>query len=421
LTPLAEAPDLDEEIAASGLPDAEADIVIIGAGLAGSLAALVIARRGMRVVMVDRHAAFPPEFRCEKFSTPQMALLRELDVVDCLSEVTQPYDRILVVRGGGSAGIQHREERGLTYCAMVNALRHAWPSCVTFLEGRVVHVATSPDRQRVTLADKRVIEARLVILATGLGDRLHGDLGLQRQIIRRAHSFCIGFDIAPGANTAFPFEAMTYFGEHIGDRIGYATFFPMKQGMRVNLFSYHDRQEEWLAAFRHDPIGRLREVMPGIAPFLGDAQLASPVEMRSTDLYETNAYERDGVVLIGDAFRSSCPATGTGVTRILTDIRQLCLVHLPNWFASAGMDAGKIASFYADPVKLTCDRRAARAAERARSLAIETDLRQRIERLLILLAFRLKNIRQQSEEGAYATSQSPNARHEDPNDVRAAS
>ncbi len=37
------------------------------------------------------------------------------------------------------------------------------------------------------------------------------------------------------------------------------------------------------------------------------------------------------------------------------DVERLCNVHIPQWLASAGMDAGKIGTFYDDPVKTAYD------------------------------------------------------------------
>ncbi len=374
-------------------PAAQADVVIVGAGLAGSLAALVLARQGKRVAIIDHHAVFPKEFRCEKLSPRQMALMRQLDVLDCLSAVTRQFNEIVVVRGGKSTDIQRQEERGLAYSDMVNGFRNAWPSEVHFIEGRVAEVTTSPDLQHIKLADGSTIKARLVILATGPHDRLPVKLGFERQLIRRTHSFCIGFNVMPAHGASFPFQSMTYFGEHAGDRIGYATFFPMQQSMRVNLFCYHEKHATWINAFRYDPAGKLREAMPGITRLLGNFTITMPVEIRPIDLYKMGNYHRDGVVLIGDAFRSSCPATGAGVTRLLTDVRQLCLVHLPVWLASPGMSAAKIARFYDDPSKRKCDCHSDSAAERGRHLAIDTSPRWRFERALLFSIGRFAIVR----------------------------
>ncbi len=42
------------------------DVLIVGAGLGGATAAAVLSRAGCRVVAVDRHAAYPADFRAEQ-------------------------------------------------------------------------------------------------------------------------------------------------------------------------------------------------------------------------------------------------------------------------------------------------------------------------------------------------------------------
>jgi 2-polyprenyl-6-methoxyphenol hydroxylase-like FAD-dependent oxidoreductase len=86
--------------------------------------------------------------------------------------------------------------------------------------------------------------------------------------------------------------------------------------------------------------------------------------------------------LIGDAYQTSCPAAGTGVSRLLTDVERLCTVHVPHWMASPGMTAAKIATFYDDPAKLAMDEHGLHMAEFRRSLTIDTDLRWRARRQL---------------------------------------
>ena len=79
-------------------------------------------------------------------------------------------------------------------------------------------------------------------------------------------------------------------------------------------------------------------------------------KIRPVDLYVTKGYRQNGVVLVGDAFSSSCPAAGTGARKALVDVERLCNVHIPQWLATPGMRDSKIASFYADPVKRqACD------------------------------------------------------------------
>ena len=371
-------------------PARDADVAIVGAGLAGSLAALVLARCGVRVAVVDRHRTYPHEFRCEKFSSAQLALLEELGVLDCFAGLAHCFGRVLLAREGVPVGVRAIEERGLSYSDMVNAVRRAWPADVAFIQGRVADLSTGESWQTVACADGRRVRGRLIVLASGPGDKLLARLGMRRRLIREAHSLSVGFSMAPPEGRAFPFEAMTYFGETAGDRIGYATLFPRGDAIRVNLFSYHEPHGDFAQGLRADPIGAMLAAMPGMKPLVGGARLVSPLEMRPSDLYETLGAERAGVVLIGDAFRSSCPATGTGVTRILTDVRQLAHCHAPRWLATPGMDAAKIAAFYADPRKRDCEAAAAHAAERGRALAVETSLRWRATRRLVTMGVRLR-------------------------------
>ena len=55
----------------------QTDIVIAGGGLAGSTAAAMLGRAGFRVVLVDPHAVYPPDFRAEKLDGTQVAMLRK--------------------------------------------------------------------------------------------------------------------------------------------------------------------------------------------------------------------------------------------------------------------------------------------------------------------------------------------------------
>ena len=374
-----------------------AEVVVVGAGIAGSLLALVLARLGVRVAVVDLHAVYPDDFRCEKLNPEQVAMLADLKLLDVF---------------GGSAGAA--TERGFRYDTLVAAVRAAWPKAVRFVEGRAAAVERSPGVQTLVLASGERIEGRLIVLATGPSDKLRASLGVTRKLVRERHSVCIGFTLAPPPGRSFDFDGLVHHGEAAGDGMAFASFFPLDQadrtrnrrepescqkvksgapdpgvesrrraldeGMRVNVFAYRGARDAWTLGFRDDPMARLFEAMPGLAPLLAGAQVVMPAEIRATDLYETEGYEIDGVVLIGDAFRSCCPATGMGITRLLTEIRLLSRTHLPAWLATPGMGAEKIAAFYADPAKLRIDERAARRAETSRDASTRTTLPWRARR-----------------------------------------
>ena len=155
--------------------------------------------------------------------------------------------------------------------------------------------------------------------------------------------------------------------------------------MRGNLFTFRDHRDPWIREMRRDPKATLLGVMPGLSQFLGDFQVVDKVQNWLMDLYVVENHRRDGVVLIGDSFQTSCPAAGTGVSRLLTDVDRLCNVHLPHWFKIPGMTVSKIAQFYDDPVKQASDSRAARLAGYRRSLAIDPRIRWVLERQQVYL------------------------------------
>src|ERR1700761_930872 len=51
-----------------------ADVAIVGAGIAGSVLAHLLARQGIDALVVDLHADYPRDFRCEKFDASQIEL-----------------------------------------------------------------------------------------------------------------------------------------------------------------------------------------------------------------------------------------------------------------------------------------------------------------------------------------------------------
>ena len=233
-------------------------------------------------------------------------------------------------------------------------------------------VETSPERQRVALANDETISARLVVLANGLNVGLRHQLGITRNIISACHSISIGFDVMPAGRSSFDFPALTYFSERPSDRIPYLSLFPIGARMRANLFVYRSFDDPWLREFRRAPAEALNAALPRLKRITGAFDIMGEVKIRPVDLYVNDSSDQPGVVLAGDAFATSCPAAGTGCDKVFTDVERLCNVHIPQWLASDGMDTDKIAGFYADPVKRACDEWSAAKAFDFRSVSIAT-------------------------------------------------
>jgi hypothetical protein len=179
----------------------------------------------------------------------------------------------------------------------------------------------------------------------------------------------LGFSVAKRADASRETPAQICYGR-LGDRIAYVTIFPMLDEVRVNIFSYRDADDPWIGEMREDPIGVLIRTLPETSPALAGRALARKLEVRGTDLYAVSGHIQDGIVLLGDAFQATCPSSGTGVTRILNDVERLTQTHIPAWFATPGVGAGKIAAFYADPIKQAVDKDAMRRSIRGRKATL---------------------------------------------------
>ena len=356
------------------------DIAIVGGGLAGSTAAAMLGRAGVRAILVDPHTLYPPDFRCEKLDGPQVRLLEKTGLAGAVLAATTPDRDVWVARFGRVIEKRPSDQYGILYDRLVNAVRAEIPRGVEFIHAKVTAIATSSDRQRVTLSNGEQVSARLVVLANGLNVGLRHTLGVTREVVSPAHSVTIGFDISPVGRPSFDFRALSYYTERVGDRTAYLTLFPIGPTMRANLFVYRDLNDPWLRAMRDAPREALLALLPGLRKVTGDFAVTGFVKIRPADLYVTRGHRQAGIVLVGDAFATSCPAAGTGVRKVFTDVERLCNVHVPRWLASAGMGEDKIAAFYDDPVKQACDADSAAKAFSMRSLSIDPGIAWQAQR-----------------------------------------
>jgi 2-polyprenyl-6-methoxyphenol hydroxylase-like FAD-dependent oxidoreductase len=187
--------------------------------------------------------------------------------------------------------------------------------------------------------------------------------------------------MAPVGRPAFSFGALNYFAERVA-RLAYLIVFPVPGGaMRANLMTYRQPSDPWLRRVRTDPVAAMREEMPRLERLIGPFTVEGPVTIRPADLYRTTGHLQPGVVLVGDAFGTSCPAAGSGTSKVFTDVERLCNVHIPRWLASDGMGVDKIAAFYDDPVKRAVDDASLAMAFRLRSFATDPSFRWRVTRV----------------------------------------
>src|SRR5712691_10760251 len=345
------------------------DIAIVGGGLAGSTAAAMLGQAGYGTVVIDPHAVYPPDFRCEKLDESQIGTLEKTGLADMLYRTATRVDEVWIARFGHIVQKRRNNQYGILYHDLVNMMRGEIGGSAEFIHGKVAALAASRDRQRVTLANGEDFSARLVVLANGLNIGLRHTLGIEREVVSACHSISIGFDVKPVGRPRFDFCALTYFPRCAAERLAYLALFPIGASMRANYFVYRDMHDPWLRQMRAAPRATLLATMPALGKLIGGFEVSGDVKIRPVDLTVSKGHWQAGIVLVGDAFATSCPAAGTGANKVFTDVERLCNLHIPRWLASAGMGGEKIAAFYDDEVKQASDSHSTAKAYYLRSLS----------------------------------------------------
>ena len=358
-----------------------ADVAILGAGAAGATAASALAGRGVSVVLIANNPRHPPEFRAEKIGEQQVSRFDGAGLGPAARAVLTTFDGVWLRRFGREVERGTEREYGGDYAMLVDALRAGLPPAVRQMIGRVETIETGPEEQRLTLSDGRMARARLLVMATGLSEAALKKVGIGRDTYSRHHSLAAGFDLNRPISD-FPWPSLVWAGDRWTDpRLSYLTLFPIGTATRANLFVYRSPFEDWTKALRDDPDPTLNAMIPGFEREFGELAVDGPVTIRPIDLARSTGVERDGVVVVGDAFMSVCPITGTGIDKALNDVTLLCRDHIPKWLATPGMPTSKIAEFYADPAKRSRDAHAVKLSVESKAIKYDQSVRWRLRRL----------------------------------------
>lgn len=303
----------------------DADVLIVGAGPAGSASAYHLARAGWHVMLLDR-ARFPRDKTCSEYMSPEtVRLLDRLGVMPMLSQAGGMALRGTAVTGAFGSALAGEFNRahprpfrptGLALprrtldSILLDAARRAGAEV---REGHTVEdlVRRGPAVEGVRVrsdAGRGALRARVVIGADGL-----------RSVAARRLSFVRN---EPLQRFAFVAHATGVAGMsdqtemHVG-RQGYAGLNPLGGGLtnvalvvpaRLARESRGNREQ-----FFRSHLGQF----PGIAGRLDEMVLTAPPRATGPFAEHARRVVADGILLVGDAAEFFDPFTGEGIRTAL--------------------------------------------------------------------------------------------------------
>ncbi len=297
----------------SGRPSPRGDdVAVVGGGPAGALSALLLARRGWQVRLLDRERFPRPKLCGDTLNPGALAVLaRHLDVAP-LRALGRPI-RGMRLSGPGGVTVCGTYPEGVAGLNVTRAdvdgwlLAHAAAAGVDVVEGAAVTAAmTSAGRVTGVRVDHRAHPARLVVGADGRRSRLAAGLGLAR-VPAQPRRWAIGAYVDHVADVRADFGEM-----HVraGRYLGIA---PVPSGLtNVCLVLPYDAARAaardagaaMLAAARQDP---------WTAPRFAAARLAAPPVVLGPMATDVAVPGAPGLLLAGDAAGFIDPMTGDGV------------------------------------------------------------------------------------------------------------
>jgi geranylgeranyl reductase family protein len=301
------------------LPQATTDVVVIGAGPAGSAAALFLARRGFSVTLLDR-AAFPRDKACGEYLTPgAVRLLR--DEIGVLPQLLSSGASVLTEE---TVVPQNRRAFSGTTNALAcprvvtdKALRDAAEAAgAAVLEDfHVRQIRRNPDgfcgvSGTDASGERRTICAKVVVGADGTHSLLARDMGVVRPIPRLQKVALVAHYSAAAGGCGVTMHLPSDCSDAC---CGVGSVCGPDDTRNVNIV-VPPTEAPLMAGRRQEYFeGRLRRSFPAVWEQIGGSVQIGPLLSVGCFGHHTSRATSDGAVLVGDAATFIHPFTGEGV------------------------------------------------------------------------------------------------------------
>jgi len=300
---------------------------IAGGGPAGMMLGYLLARAGIEVVVLEKHADFLRDFRGDTIHPSTLEVMAELDLLDAF--LARPHDELRQIEAKiGAETLTVAEFSHLpTRCKFV-ALMPQWefldflaeearrhPSFRLMMESeatgllrageRVIGVGVRTPRGELKLT------ADLVVACDGRDSTLRRDAGLAI-VDRGAPIDVLWFRLAKHPND--PREALGRFdGGRILVMIDRGQYWQC--AFVIDKGGYHAVRAKGLPAFRQELIG----LTPHLADRVGELASWDDIKLLTVAVNRLRRWHLPGLLCIGDAAHAMSPIGGIGINLAIQD------------------------------------------------------------------------------------------------------
>lgn len=307
------------------------DMIVVGGGPAGVVLSYMLARAGLKVLLLEAYRDFNRQFRGDTLNPLSMGLLHDMGLMDEI--LSLPHNKVDQVKAVGAKEI---EAFNLTYSRMPSkypyvmilaqpiflnfmvAKASAYPNFTVQMQARVNDLIQDGDKVsgvRYKTADGTLHEARaqVVIGADGRNSAVRELAGLETRTITETPSYVIWFKLPLEAGD--PEEGLVAREEDL-----------------TTLFMFR-RPDEWQVsltlkkgvehkAWKARGVEAMRAEVAKMVPQF--AQRMEDLEWKDTallpvELKQAVQWYRDGLLVIGDAAHVMSPFGGIGINLAIRD------------------------------------------------------------------------------------------------------